>query len=642
MKKLTILVFTIFTFLLFTPASNEVVAADYYASININDSLDDFSNDLTSLLTSTHNYKSYGSGYNAILAEGAAISPGSSSLELFYTGHIDTLSNAGGGNVNEWNKEHVWPKSQTGGENSAPANDIHNIRPTNTKINSTRSNLPFGEDFGGSIAYAAVDYADGSTYCYYGNGYFEPRDEVKGDCARIIFYILTRYESLNLNVNTVGDMNMLLRWHYADPVSEYELNMNDAIEDYQGNRNPYIDHPEYVDKMYPNEYGMSFEELNDITVPTEVTSDITLATKAGEYDITWSSDNAALSNTGVVTQDVKDITVKLTASITKEGMTGTKEFTVIVKARALTITESFEYSQMKNSLAIDYVDYSELEEVTVKTGAIDNTGASGNFLNLTTGSNYAGNFGLDEDELYLQLENQGTSNGVSYYKTETLTLNTGSSVKLSSLSGAIKSVKVTYSSSYEGAYLSTTATGGTELQNNTAVNIDANDVYIISPTGQARITAIEIVYVTGVSNYDISNINFNFGFEITQSAYNELSKASDFEMGLLYINEEDLTGNISDKYTSGSISSFISSNNLSKKELEKYTSNNNYLFSVNLESNTNQSIKSCAYMVYNGQVYFTENVNRSISDVANIYINEYSQDPLVSNYVDLLRYIIKN
>ncbi|MFW6016626.1 MAG: endonuclease, partial [bacterium] len=89
-------------------------------------------------------------------------------------------------------------------------------------------NLPFGES--------------GSTY--------EPPDEVKGDVARMVFYMDARYPSLNIAPSTIGDLGTLLQWHEEDPVDAFEENRNDVIYSYQNNRNPFIDHPHLALLMY--------------------------------------------------------------------------------------------------------------------------------------------------------------------------------------------------------------------------------------------------------------------------------------------------------------------------------------------------------------------------------------------------------
>ncbi|TDL34231.1 ribonuclease [Jeotgalibacillus sp. S-D1] len=173
---------------------------------------------------------------------------------LLYTGDsISKLSN--GGNVDQWNREHVWPKSHGDfGTSMGPGTDIHHLRPTDVSVNSTRGNLDF--DNGGMLHPDAPD-------TYYDSDSWEPRDEVKGDVARMIFYMAVRYEGdqgeLDLEIvdmtgtsgPVLGKVSVLKEWHEADPVDATERNRNDIIfSDYQGNRNPFIDHPEYVESIW--------------------------------------------------------------------------------------------------------------------------------------------------------------------------------------------------------------------------------------------------------------------------------------------------------------------------------------------------------------------------------------------------------
>ncbi len=173
---------------------------------------------------------------------------------LLYSGEsISEYDN--GGDVDEWNREHVWAKSHGDfGTSMGPGTDIHHLRPTDVTVNSARGNLDF--DNGGSAFSEAPD-------TYYDADSWEPRDEVKGDVARMIFYMAVRYEGdsgeLDLEVAdyvgtsgpSIGKLSTLKQWHESDPVSAFEQNRNDIIfSDYQGNRNPFIDHPEYVEQIW--------------------------------------------------------------------------------------------------------------------------------------------------------------------------------------------------------------------------------------------------------------------------------------------------------------------------------------------------------------------------------------------------------
>jgi len=178
---------------------------------------------------------------------------------LFYSKVSSPKSN-NGGDVNNWNREHVWAKSHGDfGTSNGPGTDIHHLRPTNVKVNSYRGNLDF--DNGGSPV-------PGCNGCLKTGSSFEPPDSVKGDVARMLFYMATRYEQgdrvdleLNERLNNGsapyhGKLSVLLEWHEQDPVDAFEANRNNVIHDIQGNRNPYIDHPEWVESIWgatPNE-----------------------------------------------------------------------------------------------------------------------------------------------------------------------------------------------------------------------------------------------------------------------------------------------------------------------------------------------------------------------------------------------------
>jgi len=161
-----------------------------------------------------------------------------------------------------WNREHVWPQSLGGFNTSAGVGtDVHNLKPADGGLNSLRSNHEY-DDLGSSGS--AVNY-NGSATGNRVNGsakLFEPRDKVKGDLARIILYMDLRYEgaggepdlvvqeSLNSGGTTFAVLSTLIAWHWADPVDSFEMNRNNVIHNMQGNRNPFIDHPELVHYIY--------------------------------------------------------------------------------------------------------------------------------------------------------------------------------------------------------------------------------------------------------------------------------------------------------------------------------------------------------------------------------------------------------
>lgn len=145
------------------------------------------------------------------------------------------------------NAEHTWPKSKGAGGGPAKA-DLHHLFPTDIKTNSTRSSYPFGY-------VAKVLFENGGSkfgFDSQGRKVFEPRNEHKGNLARALLYFYTVYGAGGGNIslqNFSQEEPILKRWHQMDPVDRAERARNDAVFKFQGNRNPYIDHPEYVEQV---------------------------------------------------------------------------------------------------------------------------------------------------------------------------------------------------------------------------------------------------------------------------------------------------------------------------------------------------------------------------------------------------------
>jgi uncharacterized repeat protein (TIGR02543 family) len=132
-----------------------------------------------------------------------------------------------------WNREHVWPQSKLGG---APKGEAHNLRVSGVRINSSRGNYPFGEN---SSSTGNLGYRIGN--------YWWPGNIDKGDVARITMFMNLRY---GLRVTNNADIKVLYKWHIEDPVDAFEIQRNNVIHSKQGNRNPFIDHPEIFAKLY--------------------------------------------------------------------------------------------------------------------------------------------------------------------------------------------------------------------------------------------------------------------------------------------------------------------------------------------------------------------------------------------------------
>jgi endonuclease I len=216
------------------------------------------------VIIKNHNEPSYNDLRDFILKESDEDPENPNNVILLYSG-ISRPKSMFGGNSGDWNREHVWAKSHGDFGNDPPCGtDAHHIRPTDVQVNALRGNLDF--DNGGSPV-------SGAPGCYKDGDSFEPRDEVKGDVARMIFYMDVRYEGdngeLDLTVvdavNTapapeLGKLSVLLEWHQQDPPDDFERNRNDVVYSYQDNRNPFIDHPEYAEEIWGNPSNISVSD----------------------------------------------------------------------------------------------------------------------------------------------------------------------------------------------------------------------------------------------------------------------------------------------------------------------------------------------------------------------------------------------
>ncbi|AJE85744.1 MULTISPECIES: endonuclease I family protein [Streptomyces] len=179
----------------------------------------------------------------------------SANVVLLYSGRSQS-KDSNGGNPDDWNREHVWAKSHGDfGTATGPGTDVHHLRPEDVSVNSVRGNKDF--DNGGS----AVDEAPGSLT---DDDSFEPRDAVKGDVARMILYMAVRYDGddgfADLEPNdqvdngsapNIGKLSVLKQWSDEDPPDAFEQNRNQVIFDqFQHNRNPFVDHPEWVESIW--------------------------------------------------------------------------------------------------------------------------------------------------------------------------------------------------------------------------------------------------------------------------------------------------------------------------------------------------------------------------------------------------------
>ncbi len=221
-----------------------------------------------------------------------------------------------------YNREHTVPQSWFS-KQSPMKSDGHHVVPTDGYVNNRRGNYPFGEVDPKSITYQSANGYSKLGSCRtsgYSGTVFEPNDEIKGDMARIYFYMITRYEgSCGSWGNSVftsqypgltqWTLDMMMRWSKDDPVDDREVERNNAVYETQHNRNPFVDYPgleEYTWGTKMNEpfsydnYAGAEVDPNFVHEPifshpggTFVLSvDVTITTNTADADIYYTLDGS--------------------------------------------------------------------------------------------------------------------------------------------------------------------------------------------------------------------------------------------------------------------------------------------------------------------------------------------------------------
>lgn len=345
-----------------------VQAADYYSPLDTSSNGATFRSKLDQLITETHKKKTSYDGLRDVFKTADADPNKSGNIIWFYSG----TSVAFNGTFGSTNREHVWPKD--GGKafsaTSDAGSDAHHLRPTEQNLNSTRGSKQFGEV--PTIASNIVKQAGSTSYenlCYVADNVFYPGEGYRGATARILMYVETRWgDEFHLNFvlgqgksKTIGDIETLMKWHYQEPPTAEEMRRNEAVFKIQGNRNPFIDHPEFATKIYcydgksynsrlqavAAKYdtyttgGADIESISlspattTLSVGQEISLNATIAPANAKRNLTWTSSNpnvATIDNTGKVTavangtstitcQSTDNPSIKCTAQITVKSVT---------------------------------------------------------------------------------------------------------------------------------------------------------------------------------------------------------------------------------------------------------------------------------------------------------------------------------
>ncbi len=214
-------------------------------------------------------------------------------LECVYTGRLAvgyTSRTVAQGAPYNFNTEHTWPQSNFG-EQEPMKSDLYHLYPTDITANGIRSNYPFG-NVASNITWQVGGSKLGNNSL--GQIVFEPRDVHKGDVSRSMFYFITRYPDNYGNFLNATQENVFREWNKFDTVGVVESNRNNAIALLQLKRNPFIDHPEFVDRIYSfitNNVRPVFAEFK--ALPLKVEFDSTLVNNSTSQQIYIANNGSA-------------------------------------------------------------------------------------------------------------------------------------------------------------------------------------------------------------------------------------------------------------------------------------------------------------------------------------------------------------
>lgn len=376
--------------------------------------------------TDLDQYYDHGSGNTTVLLDiYSEIPTGPDAYEYTSANLISTSGAEGLG----YNREHAVPQS-TFNSNYPMYSDLHFVIPTDARINQLRNNYPYG------IGNSTIHYTFSNTSkiansaipnYVYTNRVYEPINEFKGDIARMLLYFAVRYEDKlpgfnhSTNINPAIDrspfdgtaerafdsayISMLIQWHTQDPVSQREINRNNAVYAIQNNRNPFIDNPQWVNAIWT--------QTPDAIVPQAPTNLNTSQPGAYFTNLTWSP---STSNDVIgynIYQNGVFLTTTKSTSLIIDHLNPSTSYSFTVRAydqgylqstdsNTATVSTLATDSNFKDLLITKYIegtDNNKALEIVNKTGHevnLNNYSIKAQYYNSTTGSYYfTGTFELE-------------------------------------------------------------------------------------------------------------------------------------------------------------------------------------------------------------------------------------------------------
>lgn len=565
----------------------------------------------------------------------------------------------------KYNREHSVPKSWFN-KDKPMYSDLFHVYPTDGWVNGLRSNYPFGEVDNPSKQPTGNGSKLGpSSFPGYSGTVFEPIDEYKGDFARTYFYMATRYNSDGDNkfdhtsngqavftasypYLTTYATNLFVKWHLQDPVSEKEINRNDAVQQHQHNRNPYIDHPEYVNLIWGGEYEAPTPTPSTYTVTYSVGSGVTFSysdntkytsgsliskpnvnpTKTGFEFVGWTANtntrelwdfntNKITKNTTLYplfkasspdafTNDVSTVKTQLlanyTSTTTETGEVVASGYKKVTSSSELSVGDKIIIVNDSKKLAMSTAQNKNnrgVASVEISAGVINTLSSDVEVITLENGSS-TGTFALKVNTGYLY----AASSGDNWLRTQS-DINANSSYKINITSGSASIVAQ-----------------GSNTHNTIMYNNSAN-IFSSYASGQQAVSIYKETSGAGtVTTYEPTDVAIKFNYYVSTDIYNAFVDDYDFAF----------------EYDSSYITDvFFESVTYNGQKCVKVS----VIFDNITDYTKTYSVKPVLVKKEDNtqKAYGTQSTSYSVKSLAEYYLNNASNDATVKKYQSLLDYI---
>lgn len=224
---------------------------------------------LQDMMTAKHHTQNNYEANKTLLKYTDCVRGDTSQICFFYSGALGSSTWDGG---TTWNREHTWPDSK--GDESRQEDDVMMIRPALSRENSSRGNTAYGES----------------------SKYFDPGEDFRGDCARIVLYVYTRWGNSTIyskmwgTSGVIESMDILLKWMEEDPVDTWELGRNDSVQSITGVRNVFVDYPELAFLMFGQEIP------SDMSTPSGIASGGNQGSGGTTNTVTFGNETVTINN----------------------------------------------------------------------------------------------------------------------------------------------------------------------------------------------------------------------------------------------------------------------------------------------------------------------------------------------------------